>query len=320
MQALQVVAFDKTPKFCEVNIPVLASHQVLLRIKACGLNFADLLMIKGSYQDTPEPPFTLGLELAGEIIDIGVDVTTFQKGQHVAVYSGQGGLAEFGVFDAERCIAIPEGLEVTTAAGFQIAYGTSHLALDHRAQLKKGETLVVLGAAGGVGLTAVEIGKRLGARVVAVARGDEKLAIASQAGADHLIDSDRDDLRGKIKSLGGADVVYDPVGGHQFSDLFRATNPDGRILIIGFASGDVPAIKANHMMVKNISLLGVNWGAYIRFNPNALRNSLITLMDWAAKGDLKPHVSNVLPFAQTLEGIELLATRKAIGKLVIEMQ
>ena len=320
MQALQVVAFGETPKFCQVNIPVLASHQVLLRIKACGLNFADLLMIKGSYQDTPEPPFTLGLELAGEIIDIGADVTTFHKGQHVAVYSGQGGLAEFGVFDAECCIAVPEALDVITAAGFQIAYGTSHLALDHRAQLKKGETLVVLGAAGGVGLTAVEIGKRLGARVVAVARGDEKLSIASRAGADHLIDVDSDDLRGQIKSLGGADVVYDPVGGDRFSDLFRATNPDGRILIIGFASGNIPEIKANHMMVKNISLLGVNWGAYLRFNSNALRNSLATLLDWAAKGDLKPYVRSVLPFSQTLEGFQMLATRKAVGKIVIQMQ
>ena len=320
MQALQVVAFGETPKFCEVDIPALASHQVLLRIKACGLNFADLLMIKGSYQDTPVPPFTLGLELAGEIVDIGADVTTFQKGQHVGIYSGQGGLAEFGVFDAKRCIAIPKGLDVITAAGFQIAYGTSHLALDHRAQLKQGETLVVSGASGGVGLTAVEIGKRLGARVVAVARGDEKLAIALRAGADHIIDSDSDDLRGQIISLGGADVVYDPVGGHQFSDLFRATNPDGRILIIGFASGDIPEIKANHMMVKNISLLGVNWGAYMRFNSNALRHSLATLIDWAAKGDLTPHVSNILPFAQTLEGFEMLANRKVSGKIVIQMQ
>ncbi len=320
MQALQVVAFGETPKFCQVNVPVLASHQVLLQIKACGLNFADLLMIKGVYQDTPTPPFTLGLEVAGEIIDIGADVTAFQNGQHVAVFSGQGGLAEFGVFDAERCIPVPEGLDVITAAGFQIAYGTSHLALEHRAQLKQGETLVVLGAAGGVGLTAVEIGKRLGARVVAVARGNEKLTIASRAGADHLIDVDSDNLREQIKSLGGADVVYDPVGGDQFSDLFRATNPDGRILVIGFASGDVPEIKANHMMVKNISLLGINWGAYLRFNPNALRDSLATLIDWAAKGDLTPHVGNILPFAQTLEGFKMLEKRKATGKIVIQVQ
>ena len=319
MQALQVVAFGKAPQFCEVEVPLITSHQVLLRIRACGLNFADLLMIRGSYQDTPEPPFTIGLELAGEIIGIGADVTNFKVGQQVAVYSGEGGLAQFGVFDAERCVAIPDRLDVITAAGFQIAYGTSHLALEHRAQLKKGETLVVLGAAGGVGLTAVEIGKRLGARVVAVARGDEKLAVASRAGADHLINADSDDLRGQIKSLGGADVVYDPVGGDQFSDLFRATNPDGRILIIGFASGDIPQIKANHMMVKNISLLGFNWGAYLHFNPKALRESLATLIDWAAKGDLQPYVSKVLPFSQTLEGLEMLTSRKVTGKLVIQM-
>ena len=319
MQALQVVAFGEAPEFCEVEMPFLASHQVLLRIKACGLNFADLLMIRGSYQDTPQPPFTIGLELAGEIIDVGVEVTSLKVGQQVAVYSGKDGLAQFGVFDAERCIAIPDGLDMITAAGFQIAYGTSHIALDHRAQLKQGETLVVLAAAGGVGLTAVEIGKLFGARVIAVARGDEKLAVASRAGADYVIDADSRDLREQIKSLGGADVVYDPVGGDQFSDLFRATNPDGRILIIGFASGDIPQIKANHMMVKNISLLGVNWGAYLRFNPNALRESLATLMDWVAKGDLQPYVGNVLPFSQTLDGLEMLRNRKATGKLVIQM-
>lgn len=318
-QALQVVAFGEAPKFCKVEVPLLASHQVLLRIKACGLNFADLLMISGSYQDTPEPPFTIGLELAGEIIDVGADVTNLKVGQQVAVYSGNGGLAEFGVFDAERCIAIPNEMDVITAAGFQIVYGTSHIALDYRAQLKQGETLVVLGAAGGVGLAAVEIGKRLGARVVAVARGDEKLAVASRAGADHVIDADSGDLRGQIKSLGGADVVYDPVGGDQFSDLFRATNPDGRILIIGFASGDIPQIKVNHMMVKNISLLGVNWGAYLHFNPNALRESLATLIGWAAKGELQPYISNVLPFSQTLDGLEMLTGRKSTGKLVIQM-
>ena len=142
---------------------------------------------------------------------------------------------------------------------------------------------------------------------------------SSRAGADYVIDADSRDLREQIKSLGGADVVYDPVGGDQFSDLFRATNPDGRILIIGFASGDIPQIKANHMMVKNISLLGVNWGAYLRFNPNALRESLATLMDWLAKGDLQPYVGNVLPFSQTLDGLEMLRNRKATGKLVIQM-
>ena len=319
MQALQVVAFGESPEFCEVKVPLLASHQVLLKIKACGLNFADLLMIRGSYQDTPEPPFTIGLELAGEIIDIGADVTRLKVGQQVAVYSGKGGLAQYGVFDAERCVAIPDGLDVITAAGFQIAYGTSHIALNHRAQLKQGETLVVLGAAGGVGLTAVEIGKCLGARVIAVTHGDEKLTVASRAGADHVIDANSGDLHGQIKSLGGADVVYDPVGGDQFSDLFRATNPDGRILIIGFASGDIPQIKANHMMVKNISLLGVNWGAYLRFNPHALRESLATLIDWAVKGDLQPYISTVLPFSQTLQGLEMLTSRKATGKLVIQM-
>ena len=167
MQALQVVKFGEFPQFCEIKIPRPASHQILLRIEACGLNFADLLMIKGTYQDTPPPPFTLGLELSGEIIELGSDVTTFRKGQKVAVYNGQGGLAEYGVFESDRCIAIPDGVSMTNAAAIQIAYGTTHLALDHRANLKAGETLAVLGAGGGVGLAAVEIGKKMGARVIA---------------------------------------------------------------------------------------------------------------------------------------------------------
>ncbi len=319
MQALQVVKFGEFPQFCEIETPRPASHQVLLRIEACGLNFADLLMIKGTYQDTPPPPFTLGLELSGEIIELGRDVTTFHQGQKVAVYSGQGGLAEFGVFDSDRCIAIPTGVSMTNAAAIQIAYGTTHLALDHRANLKAGETLAVLGAGGGVGLAAVEIGKKMGARVIAVARGKEKRAAAALAGADHVIDADIEDLRDQIKAFGGADVVYDPVGGNQFSDAFRATNPDGRILIIGFASGNLPEIKANHMMVKNISVIGVNWGAYLKFNPKILRESLTTLMRWSAEGQLQPNVSNMLPFMQALQGLSLLKDRKATGKVVIQM-
>ena len=158
---------------------------------------------------------------------------------------------------------------MTDAAGFQIAYGTSHLALDHKAQLKTGETLLVLGAAGGVGLTAVELGKLMGARVIAVARGQKKLETAKKAGADHIIDALSPSLREQLKELGGADVVYDPIGGQQFDDAFRACNPDGRILVIGFASGDLPTIPANHLMVKNISVQGFNWGGYLRFNPDA---------------------------------------------------
>jgi NADPH2:quinone reductase len=203
------------------------------------------------------------------------------------------------------------------AAAMQITYGTSHVALHHRARLQPGETLLVLGAAGGVGLTAVEIGKLMGARVIACARGAEKLAIARNAGADHLIDSETDDLRGAIKALGGADVVYDPVGGDQFDAAFRATRPGGRIVVIGFASGRVPQIAANHLLVKNISVIGLYWGGYLNFQPEILNQSLTTLLGWYREGRIKPHISHRLPLARANDALDLLRARKSSGKVVV---
>lgn len=203
------------------------------------------------------------------------------------------------------------------AAALQIAYGTSHLALDYRAHLQPGETLVVTGASGGVGLTAVEIGKLMGATVIAVVRGRDKLAVAEQAGADHLLDAQDPDLRDVLKGLGGVDVFYDAVGGQNFKDAFRACKPEARILTIGFASGDVPQIPANHLLVKNISVLGFYWGGYMRFKPRIVRDSLATLVDWHQQGRIKPHISHTLPLARVEEGLELLRARKSTGKVVI---
>jgi NADPH2:quinone reductase len=205
------------------------------------------------------------------------------------------------------------------AAAFQITYGTSHVALDHKARLQPGETLLVLGAAGGVGLTAVEIGKRMGARVIACARGAEKLAVAKAAGADHLIDSDTDDIRIAVKALGGADVVYDPIGGDQFEAAFRATNPDGRILVIGFASGQVPPIPANHLLVKNISVLGLYWGGYLKFRPEVLTDSLSTLFRWYEAGGLRPHISHMFTLEKADEALATLRERKSTGKVVVRI-
>ena len=320
MQALQVTQFDKSPHFISLDIPKPAKGQIRLKILACGLNFADLLMIKGTYQDTPPAPFTMGLELVGIVDALGPDTAAPPIGTRVAVYSGQGGLAEYGCFNKERCLTLPDSVPTIEAAGFQIAYGTSHVALDYKARLQPGETLLVLGAAGGVGLTAVEIGKLMGARVIAAARGKARLETAAAAGADHLIDTEATDLREAVKSLGGADVVYDPVGGDQFASAFRACNPDGRMIVIGFASGTVPTLLANHMMVKNITVQGVNWGGYMRFKPNVITESLKTLIDWYQAGQLKPHVGKVLPFNQAIEGLELLRARKSTGKVVIKVQ
>jgi len=317
MKALRLEASNAAPVIRDLPRPVPGSGEVLVRIAAAGLNFADLLMLRGHYQDMPEPPFTLGLELAGTLEALGPGVDGPTPGTRVAVFAGQGALAEFGTFDAGRCVAIPDAMPFEDAAAFQIAYGTSHLALDRRAGLRPGETLLVLGAGGGVGLTAVEIGVLMGARVIACARGRAKLEAAAAAGAHVLIDSATMDIREAVKALGGADVVFDTVGGEQFRAAFRATKPEGRILLIGFASGTVPEVPANHLLVKNLSVIGLNWGGYPRFAPQALTDSLATLHEWYSAGRLRPHVSHVLPLERAVEGFELLRSRKATGKIIV---
>jgi len=319
MRAYYKATADAPATVTQIDRPVPKQGQILLKIAACGLNFADLLMLKGQYQDTPALPFTLGMEVAGTVEALGDGVTYPPVGTRVAVFGGQGGLAEYGCFDANRAVPLPDMMSMTDAAAFLIAYGTSHLALDHRARMQKGETLLVLGAAGGVGLTAVEVGKLMGATVIACARGADKLEAARKAGADHLIDAATDDIRAIVKSLGGADVVYDPVGGDQWQAAFRACNPEARLLPIGFASGEVPQIPANHLLVKNLSVLGVYWGGYMKFRPEAVTDSLRVLMGWYAEGRIKPHVSHILPLEQVEEGLELLRSRASTGKVVITM-
>ncbi len=317
MRAFQVTGFDRKPSIAEIERPAPAQGQVLLQIHACGLNFADLLMAKGTYQDTPKPPFSLGMEVCGTVVALGEGVTSPAIGARVAVFGGDGGLADYGVFPAANCLVVPDSMSSEIAAGFYVAYGTSHLALTDRARLQAGETLLVLGAAGGVGLTAVEIGKALGATVIAVARGADKLAVAKAAGADHLIDSETTDITEAVKALGGADVVYDPVGGAGFKAAMRATNPKGRIIVIGFASGDVPPVPANIILVKNIDVLGFYWGGYLKFRPDLVMESIRALMAMHAAGNLHPHISNVLPLDQADKALELLASRKSTGKVVV---
>ena len=320
MRAYHKPAPDAPASVMQIDRPQPGPGQIGVRIAACGLNFADLLMLKGQYQDTPAAPFTLGMEVAGTVEALGDGLASPAIGTRVAVFGGQGGLAEYGCFDAERAVPLPDSMSMTDAAAFLIAYGTSHLALDHRARMQPGETLLVLGAAGGVGLTAVEVGKLMGARVIACARGADKLEAARRAGADHLIDAATDDIRAAVKALGGADVVYDPVGGAQWQAAFRACNPEARLLPIGFASGEVPQIPANHLLVKNLSVLGVYWGGYMTFRPRALTDSLRVLLGWYAAGRIRPHVSHILPLERVEEGLELLRSRASTGKVVITMQ
>lgn len=317
MQCFGIENYGQAPALRAGPIPEPGPGEVRVRLAACGLNFADLLMIEGKYQERPAPPVTLGMEAAGVVDVLGPGVEHPAPGTRVAIYCNGGGLAEYGCFDARRCLPIPDDMPFEVAAGFQIAYGTSHVALHHRARLQPGETLLVLGAAGGVGLTAVEIGRKMGARVIACARGADRLMAAEAAGAHHLIDSDKADIRTEAKALGGADVVYDPVGGDQFDAALRATRPDGRIVVVGFAGGTVQQIPANHLLVKNISVLGLYWGAYPTFRPEILTESLATLLGWYAEGSLKPHISTLLPLARTAEGLELLRSRKSTGKIVV---
>lgn len=319
MRAYQIDGIGQQPALREIALPAPGPGEVQLRIAACGLNFADLLMIEGRYQEKPTPPFTLGMELAGRVDALGPGVTDLAVGDRVAAFSGQGGLAEAANVPAARCMKLPDAMDFVTAAGFQIAYGTSHLALDHKARLQPGETLFVTGAAGGVGLTAVEIGKRMGARVIASARGADKLEAARTAGADHLIDSDAPDLRGQLKALGGVDVVYDSVGGPAFLEALRATRPEGRLLAIGFAGGDVPQVPANLLLVKNLSVMGLYWGGYLTFRPDVLTGSLQTLAGWIADGSLRPHVSHVYPLDRVAEALETLRARRSTGKVVVTM-
>jgi NADPH2:quinone reductase len=319
MRAFQVETIGQAPVLRDLANPAPAPGQVRVQIKACGLNFADLLMIRGTYQERPALPFTLGMEMAGVIDALGAGVTGLVVGQRVAIFAGQGGLAETGCFDASTCTPIPDTMSFTEAAAFQITYGTSHMALDHRARLQPGETLLVMGAAGGVGLTAVEIGKRMGARVIASARGAEKLRIAQAAGADHVIDSEAPGLREALRALGGVDVVYDAVGGPAFNEALRATKPEGRLIPIGFAGGEVPQIAANLLLVKNLTVIGLYWGGYLKFAPQTLSRSMATLFGWYEAGGLRPHISHALPLARAQEALDLLRDRKSTGKIVVEM-
>ena len=253
MDAFVVPSHGAAPRLGTLPEPVPGPADVLLDVEACGLNFADLLMADGRYQIRPDPPFALGMEVCGRIRAAGADVDDTRIGTRVAAFAGHGGLASRVVVPGAACVPVPDDMPSETAAGFLVAYSTSEVALNHKARLRAAERLVVLGAAGGVGLTAVELGAHAGAEVVAVARGDDRLAVARDHGAAHVLDGRRDDLRDAIRALGGADVVYDAVGGAAFDAAFGATNPGGRILVVGFASGEVPRVKANHLLVKNVT-------------------------------------------------------------------
>jgi NADPH2:quinone reductase len=306
----------------EVPSPPVGEGAARIAVHAAGINFADLLLISGQYQEKPAFPFTPGMEAAGTVAEVGAGVSNLKAGDRVMALTGTGAYAEEVVVDAGRVYKIPDKMDFVSAAGFPVTYGTSHGALEWRAHLQSGEWLLVHGAAGGVGLTAVEIGKVMGGKVIACAGSQEKLEIARQHGADHLIDYSREDIRERVKAITGgrgADVVYDPVGGDAFDASLRSIAWGGRILIIGFASGRISQIPANILLVKNTDVIGFYWGSYQARKPELLRDSYAKLLRWFEEGKLKPHVSARIELKNVAQALEMLRQRKSTGKVVLTM-
>jgi NADPH2:quinone reductase len=303
----------------ELPLPEPKAGEVRLKVLAAGVNFPDALIIQKKYQVQPPLPFVPGTEVAGTIDAVGEGVS-LARGARVVAFVGTGGFAEYVCVNAAQTIPLPAGVSDEVAAGFTMTYATSHHALSDRAQLKAGETLLVLGAAGGVGLAAVELGKLAGARVIAAASTDEKLAACHAVGADALINYSTLDLRESVRTLTedkGADVVYDPVGGGYTEPALRSLAWRGRLLVVGFANGEIPSIRTNLLLLKEASLVGVYWGEFAKREPKANARMIGELMSWLAQGRLKPRVSHVYPLHDTPRALDDLLHRRAIGKLVI---
>lgn len=297
--------------------------QLLIRVRTAGVNFPDNLMIAGKYQERPELPFVPGLELAGEVLATGDGVTAFEPGQRIAAATGVGAYAEQALVDAEHAIPIPDSVDDSAAAGLLVVYGTSIHALRQRADLKAGETLLVLGAAGGVGLSAVQLGKVMGARVIAAASTADKLEVARANGADELIDYGDGELKEKVKALTGgrgADVIYDPVGGDLFDQSARCINFNGRLLVIGFASGRIPQFPVNLALVKGFSVVGVFWGRFSKKEqPELHRENMQQLFDWMAQGKFELAIDREYPLAELPAALNRIAARQATGKIIIRV-
>jgi NADPH2:quinone reductase len=297
--------------------------QVVIRVKACGVNFPDTLIIQGQYQFKPPMPFAPGAEVAGIVTAVGADVAHLREGQPVIAFLGWGGFAEEVMADAARTIPMPPGLDFATAAAFVLTYGTSHHALTDRAQLQAGETLLVLGAAGGVGLAAVELGKLAAARVIAAASTDEKLEVCRQHGADELINYSSQDLRERLKALtggNGVDVVYDPVGGGLSEAALRSMAWRGRLLAVGFASGEIPRLPLNLALLKGCAIVGVFWGEFTAREPRRGQQQLGELLGWLAQGKLRPHISATYPLERAADALNDILERKVMGKAVVVME
>lgn len=322
MKALLCKTFGPPETLVVENVPDLVPNetQALVRVHAAGVNFPDTLIIQNKYQFKPDLPFSAGGECSGVVEAVGAKVKNVKPGDKVICFTGWGAFAEQVLADARALIPMPAELDFVTAASFVMTYATSYHALKDRAALKAGETLLVLGASGGVGLAAIEIGKALGAKVIAAASSAEKLAVCKDHGADETLNYASEDLKARLKELTGGkgvDVVYDPVGGDYSEAAFRSIAWRGRHLVIGFANGEIPKLPLNLPLLKGASIVGVFWGDYAKREPMNNLMDLRALLGWLKEGKLKPHIAGTFPLERGAEAIRQLMDRKVSGKLVI---
>ena len=309
-------------KLADIDAPRAGPGEALVRIKAVALNFFDTLLIAGKYQHKPPFPFSPGAEFAGIVEGVGSGGADVAPGDRVIGYSGWGAARELVSVSVQRLIKIPDRLDFERAAGLTVTHGTTLYALRERADLKPGEALVVLGASGGTGLATIELGKIMGARVIACASSDDKLAFAREHGADEIVNYDRDDLRSALKKLGGErgiDVVYDPVGGRYAEPALRSLAWLGRYLVVGFAAGEIPRIPLNLALLKSCDIRGVSWGAWTSREPGKQRSLMADILKWTAEGRLSAHVQAVYPLSEIAAALDVLAARKAMGKIVLRV-
>ena len=324
MKAVLCEAFGPAENLAlaEVASPELKPGHVIVDIQSCALNFPDVLMVEGKYQSLPPFPFTPGGEFAGTVSQVAPDVSQWQVGDGVFAGCGHGAMAEQISVAASALRAKPQGMSFAKASGISTTYGTSYYALKQRADLQPGETLLVLGAAGGVGLAAVELGKAMGARVIAAASSPEKLEVARQAGADDLIDYSDGELKEKVKALTegrGADVIYDPVGGPLFDQCMRCINWNGRVLVVGFVGGDIPKVPTNLVLLKNCQVVGVFYGAFSARFPADNEQNFAELIEMFAVGKLHAVVGAEYPLTDYVEALNCLSQRRAVGKIVVNI-
>ena len=304
----------------DVPSPKPGKGQVVVSVKAAGVNFPDTLIIQGKYQFKPEPPFSPGGEVAVVVKQLGEGVSGIRIGDRVIGASTFGGFAEEIAVDADRIIPMPDGMDFVPASAFMLTYGTSYHALNDRAQLRPGETLLVLGASGGVGLAAIQLGKGMGAKVIAAASSDEKLRVCKDSGADELINYASDDLRARVKAITGGrgvDVVYDPVGGPYSEPALREMAWNGRFLVVGFAAGEIPKVALNLPLLKGCSIVGVFWGAFTRNEPERNRRNNEELLRLYVAGKVKPHIHATYPLERAAEGLNEVVYKRVSGKVVL---